>query len=232
MASIHLRSAAYRMNTVHSQRIAENAASQLPSNHLKPTEKHMHKINPETLRDHALVAAAAEKLVVAKSNLDAARAALAKAVAECTAATGEHRAEILRAAPGAADTKVSADSHQRAVSAIALAESFVIDLELELERAQQCYAHAVAESWRPVQQRGRELRLAAVRAGAQAAAAIHEARELYQQGTALIDRSFSGGMARPMGGIPGLILTGPGLPLRLPTEGEEISTQIPLGGAL
>ena len=183
------------------------------------------------LRDHALVASAAEKLAKAKSNLEAGRTALTQAVADRTAASAAHRAAILNAAPGSADSKGSTEAHQHAVSAVALAESLVADLEHELSREEENYAHAVAQSWAPVQAKGKELRLAAVRAGERARAAMQEAAELYTEGTSLIDRSFAGGMPRPRGGIPGLILEFPGRPPRLPTEAEEISNLATLGGA-
>ena len=186
-------------------------------------------INPHALRDHALPAATAETLATSQARLQAGQAALVKAKADRAAAYDAHRSAILGAPPGAANTANSAETHQRACGAVDLAESILVDLEAEVAKAQAYHAEAIAKSWNPVQVRGRELRLAAARAGDQALAAIAEAKELFEQGTALINAGYAGGIARPATPLQGLILDMPGRPPRLPTAAEELAIS---GGAI
>jgi antirestriction protein ArdC len=150
-------------------------------------------INPDSLRDHEVLAASEARVEAAEGSLKQAEAAHEAAVKEVSAEWDSARTT---AAASVEEAMAGAERHAAAVCRANFAARIVGECEKRLGEAKADYESKEAISWHPVLQKGKEIRLQAAAAADRAREALAEAQQLYEQGAGLILAARSHGLAQ------------------------------------
>ncbi|NNM55854.1 hypothetical protein [Acidocella sp.] len=145
-----------------------------------------------TSQNLELVAESVKILEAAEARLKAGQAAHSKAQADLNSSFEASRGAVLSAAAGAdIDPAAGAADYATAKTKCEFTAKVLDALETARAEAMEAHRLAEAESWRPVHEEGRRVRLQATRAAAKAQADLVAAEKMFSEGTALIERAHA-----------------------------------------